>query len=392
MDELFELRRKIAELESKEAECKQNQRLIKKLHHQYELVLNAAGEGIFGLNTEGTHTFVNPAAAQMLGYTVDELIGKHSHSTWHYKKADGSTYPVEDCPIYAAYKDGAVHRGSDEVFWRKDGTSFHVEYTSTPIVEDERIVGAVVTFRDISERKLAEEKLKELSDELFRSNADLEQFAYSAAHDLQEPLRVVAGFVKLLAKRYKGKLDEKAYEFIEYAIEGTKRMQALIKDLLDYSQIGTKSKSFEPTECLSALDKAIFNLQAAIKENGAVIIHDNLPIVTADSSQLIRLFQNLIGNAIKFHGKDTPRIHISAERMKNEWVFSIEDNGIGIESKFADQIFISFRRLHSREEYPGTGIGLAACKKIVERHGGRIWVKSEPGKGSIFYFTLPAKE
>jgi PAS domain S-box-containing protein len=391
INELVELRRSIEVLESKESECKQNQKLIARLNHQNELVLNAAGEGIFGLSVHGNHTFVNPAAAQMLGYTVDELTGGHSHAIWHYKKADGSPYPVEECPIYAAYKDGAVHRKSDEVFWRKDGTCFAVDYTSTPILEEGKIVGAVVTFRDITELKRSEEELKKLSDELARSNDDLQQFAHAASHDLQEPLRVVAGFVKLLAKRYKGKLDEKADEFIEYAIEGTKRMEFLIKDLLDYSQVGTKGKNFEPADCSSALNKAVFNLQAAIQENDAIVTHDNLPTVMADSSQLIRLFQNLIGNAIKFHGKEAPKIHISAEPEDGGWVFSLKDNGIGIDPKFSDEIFDSFRRLHSKQEYPGTGIGLATCKKIVERHGGRIWVESEPGRGSTFYFTIPAR-
>jgi len=202
---------------------------------------------------------------------------------------------------------------------------------------------------------------------------------------------VVAGFVNLLAKRYKGKLDEKADEFIESAINGTKRMQVLIKDLLDYSRVGSTDKSFQPTDCLSVLDKAVFNLQIALKESGAVITRDDLPTVMADSSQLIRLFQNLISNAIKFRGKEAPKIHISAKQKEEEWIFSFKDNGIGIDPKFSDQIFVMFQRLHTKKEYPGTGIGLATCKKIIERHGGRIWVESEPGKGSTFYFSIPAR-
>jgi len=391
MDELTDLRRRIGELEAREAACALNKKLIERLNHQNELVLNAAGEGLFGLNTSGNHTFVNPAAARMLGYEVHELLGKHSHSIWHYKKADGSPYPVEECPIYAAYKDGKVHHGSDEVFWRKEGTWFPADYTSTPIIEDGKIVGAVVTFKDITVQKRSEEELKKLSAELARSNSDLQQFAYTASHDLQEPLRVVAGFINLLAKRYKGKFDEKADEFIEYAIEGTKRMQVLIKDLLDYSQLETKSESFEISDSLSALDKAVFNLRAAIEESGAIVTHDTLPSIMADSSQLIRLFQNLVGNAIKFRGEETPKIHISAEQKKGGWVFSVKDNGIGIAPQFADRIFLSFQRLHSRAEYPGTGIGLATCKRIVERHGGRIWVDSMPGNGSTFYFTIPVR-
>jgi len=391
IDELVELRQQIHRLEKLEIQRKQAEEPLERLYHQNELVLNAAGEGIFGLDIHGKHTFVNPAAAQMLAYTVKELIGRHSHTLWHYKKSDGSSYPVVECPIYAAYKDGRVHHRDDEVFWRKDGTCFPVTYTSTPIIEDGNIVGAVVTFRDITERKQAEEELKKLSNELARSNADLQQFAYTASHDLQEPIMVVAGFVNLLAKRYKGKLDEKADEFIEHAVDGTKRMQVLIKDLLDYSRVGSTGKSFTPTDCLSALDKAVFNLQIVLKESGAVITHDDLPTVMADSSQLIRLFQNLISNAIKFRGKEAPKIHISAKQKEGEWIFSFKDNGIGIDPKFSDQIFVMFQRLHTKKEYPGTGIGLATCKKIIERHGGRIWVESEPGKGSTFFFAIPTR-
>ena len=391
INELVELRQQTYRLEKLEIQRKQAEKSLERLYHQNELILNAAGEGIFGLDIYGKHTFVNPAAAQMLGYAVNELIGRHSHTLWHYKKSDGSSYPVVECPIYAAYKDGRVHHRDDEVFWRKDGTCFPVTYASTPIIEDGNIAGAVVTFRDITERKQAEEELKKLSDELARSNADLQQFAYTASHDLQEPIMVVAGFVNLLARRYKGKLDEKADEFIEHAIDGTKRMQVLIKDLLDYSRVGSTGRSFTPTDCLSALDKAVFNLQIVLKESGAVITHDDLPTVMADSSQLIRLFQNLISNAIKFHGKEAPRIHISAKQKENELIFSFKDNGIGIDPKFSDKIFVMFQRLHTKKEYPGTGIGLATCKKIIERHGGRIWVESEPGKGSTFFFSIPTR-
>ena len=252
--------------------------------------------------------------------------------------------------------------------------------------------GGFGTTQDITEKKQVERDLQTLMEELKRSNSDLEQFAYAASHDLQEPLRVVAGFVSLLEKKYKEKLDDKAHEYIEYAVEGVKRMQVLIKDLLAYSQVGTKGKTFKPTICSVALEQAIYNLHTAIEESGAEITYDSLPTVSADTSQLTRLFQNLIGNAIKFRGEERLKIHIAAEQKGNEWVFSIRDNGIGIDPKFFGRIFVVFQRLHTREEYEGTGIGLAVCKKIVERHGGRIWVESEPGKGTTFYFTMPVME
>ena len=261
---------------------------------------------------------------------------------------------------------------------------------------DETDIASASLLGDISweivERKQAEKHLHTLMEELKRSNADLEQFAYAASHDLQEPLRVVAGFVGLLEKRYREKLDDNAREFIEYTVDGVKRMQLLIKDLLAYSQVGTKGKTFESTNCSVALEQAIYNLLKAVEESGAELTYDLLPTVSIDSSQVASLFQNLIGNAIKYRGKDKPVIHISAQRKGNEWVFSVRDNGIGIGSQYLEKIFDVFRRLHTRKEYDGTGIGLAICKKIVERHGGKIWVESALGKGSTFYFTVPASD
>jgi len=244
---------------------------------------------------------------------------------------------------------------------------------------------------EIIERKRAEDEVKKMADELARSNDDLYQFAYAASHDLQEPLRGVEGFVKLFARRYKGKLDEKADEFLEYIVEGVKRMQVLIKDLLEYSQVSTKGRKLKPMDSSLAVAQALVNLKTAIEESGAVVTHDALPIVMADSSQLSRLFQNLIGNSIKFCREEPPEIHISAKQKENGWVFSIKDNGIGINPQNSERIFAIFQRLHGYE-YPGTGIGLALCRKIVERHGGRIWAESELGKGATFYFTIPFME
>jgi PAS domain S-box-containing protein len=240
-------------------------------------------------------------------------------------------------------------------------------------------------------RRKAEETLRKTARELKRSNDDLEQFAYLASHDLQEPLRMVASYLQLLERRYREKLGTDAGEFIDYAVEGATRMKRLINDLLEYSKVGTAERPFEPTQSLEALEEALANLQVAISESGAKVTHGPLPAVTADRKQLVQLFQNLVGNAIKFRSAAPPRVHVAAQMERGEWVFSVRDNGIGIDPKFADRIFIIFQRLHGREEYPGTGIGLALCRKIVERHGGRIWVEPGPGGGSVFFFTVPLR-
>ncbi|MCI1280792.1 MAG: ATP-binding protein [Nitrospira sp.] len=234
----------------------------------------------------------------------------------------------------------------------------------------------------------ARHKLEESVAELGRSNADLQQFAYVASHDLQEPLRMVSSYTQLIAKRYKGKLDADADEFIAFAVDGANRMQRLIQDLLAYSRVKTGGRQFEPTAMETVLKAALANLTNAVAESHAVITHDSLPAVMGDEKQLAQLFQNLLSNAVKFRGPQPLHIHISAKQADGEWLFSVRDNGIGIDPEYADRIFVIFQRLHTREEYPGTGIGLAICKKIVERHGGRMWVESERGKGATFYFTL----
>ncbi|MCY1073983.1 ATP-binding protein [Archangium lansingense] len=240
------------------------------------------------------------------------------------------------------------------------------------------------------ERRRAEVSLQEHARELARSNEELQQFAYVASHDLQEPLRMVASYTQLLARRYKGKLDADADEFITYAVDGVNRMQQLIQDLLAYSRVGTRGHEFKPIDSGQALGKALANLKALVDETGATIIQGKLPQVMVDETQLTQLFQNLVGNALKFRGQRPPRVLVEAERQDNEWRFTVEDNGIGIEPQYYERIFVIFQRLHGKEEYPGTGIGLAICKKIVERHGGRIGLDSQPGQGTTFWFTLPA--
>lgn len=243
--------------------------------------------------------------------------------------------------------------------------------------------------RDNRDLALSRKALEESIAELARSNADLQQFAYVASHDLKEPLRMVASYTQLLARRYKGKLDSDADEFIRYAVDGANRMQWLINDLLAYSRVTSQEQVFEEVDCTKVLEEVMSNLQLSIEESRAVVTHDPLPTVMADGGQLGQLFQNLIANAITFHGEEPPAVHVSAERKANEWLFSVRDNGVGLDPQYAERIFVIFQRLHDREEYPGTGIGLAICKKVVERHGGRIWVVSQVGQGATFYFTLP---
>jgi PAS domain S-box-containing protein len=348
--------------------------------------LDIAGVIIVIIDSDQKVRLINKKGCGILGYEEKEIVGENWFDTFIPKRKrdevktafkklmDGEIKPVEyfENPILTKDKEERIIAWHN-IFLRD---------------EDSKIIATLSSGEDITERKETDDKLRRLTSELKRSNADLQQFAYTASHDLQEPLRVVASFVRLLEKRYKDKLDEKAHEFIDYTVDGVTRMQMLIKDLLAYSQVSTKGNMFKTTNCSVALEEAIWNLHTAIEVSSTEITYDLLPTVMGDYSQLIRLFQNLIGNAIKFRGSESLKIHISAEQKENEWVFSVKDNGIGIDPKFFDRIFVIFQRLHTRDEYDGTGIGLSICKKIVERHGGKIWVESEHGKGSTFYFSL----
>ncbi len=275
---------------------------------------------------------------------------------------------------------------------------------------DGNIIGTVGISRDVTERRRAQQELQEYkthleelvaartaeltraNEALASSNAELEKFAYVASHDLQEPLRMVASYTQLLARRYKGKLDADADEFIGFAVDGATRMQQLIQDLLSYSRLTTQGRPLELIGCQDACNIAMVNLGQSIGDSGAIVNVGALPEVRADATQLAQLFQNLIGNAIKYRNERPPEIQVYAKTEGEYWVFSVQDNGIGIEPQYADRIFEMFQRLHTRLEYSGTGIGLAICRKIVERHGGRIWVESRPGQGSTFLFTIPRAE
>jgi light-regulated signal transduction histidine kinase (bacteriophytochrome) len=238
-------------------------------------------------------------------------------------------------------------------------------------------------------RKRAAELLAQKAQALARSNAELQHFAYIASHDLQEPLRMVTSFLELLKRHCEGQFDAQAEEFWAFAFDGAKRMQHMINDLLTYSRVGTHGQDFAPVDCEDVLERTLTNLRMMIDEQGAQVTGDPLPVVMGDETQLGQLFQNLISNAVKFRGAHPPEVHVGARRMGRTWRFSVRDNGIGIPAKHRERIFLMFQRLHTQEEYPGSGIGLAICQKIVERHGGRIWVESQPGEGSTFYFTLP---
>ena len=242
---------------------------------------------------------------------------------------------------------------------------------------------------EVDQLNAASADLARQADDLARSNADLEQFAYVASHDLQEPLRMVASYVQLLSRRYKGKLDKDADEFIAFAVDGATRMQNLIRDLLTYSRVTRLARPMEVVDTGQALLAALVNLKVAVEEARAHVAYDSLPPVRGDATALIALFQNLVGNAVKFRGGRTPEIRIEAARRGDEWIFSVKDNGIGFDPQYRERVFVIFQRLNTRDKYEGTGIGLAICKKIVERHGGRIWVETKPGEGSTFFFSLP---
>ncbi|MDD1673499.1 MAG: ATP-binding protein [Methanomicrobiales archaeon] len=317
-------------------------------------------------------------ASEAIGQSLEFLFPKEKTNTAMdlvRKTMGGELWHVVEIPILHA-----------------DGTVKTVLWNSATLYEnDGKTVRSVIAQgQDITERRQAEEEVQEHMANLKRSNEDLERFAYIASHDLQEPLRNVVSFSQLLSRRYAGKLDPDADEFISYIVEGGKRMQSLISDLLDYSRVNTRAKPFEPTNCEDVVEKVMQNLFFVIQESNATIETTPLPVLNADPTQLEMVFQNLISNAIKFRRDEPPFIHISAERSGDIWTFAVRDNGIGIDPAFQERIFEIFQRLHTRDKYPGTGVGLAIVKKIIERHGGRIWVESEEGKGSTFYFTLPA--
>ena len=347
-----------------------------------------APDAILVADGDGRILLVNQEAEKMFGYLRQDLFGRSIEILLPPRfRGDHADHRAG----YIAHpRTRPMGAGLELAGQRKDGTEFPVEISLAPMHAGDAIFVTSIV-RDITEQKRADQILRKQAADLARSNAELQQFAYVASHDLQEPLRMVASYTQLLGRRYKGKLGDDADEFIGFAVDGATRMQRLINDLLAYSRVESRGRDFQETPCNAVVDQVIADLQASIAETGGSVTRDDLPVVSADPVQLGQLFQNLIGNGVKFHGDAPPHVHVSAAKSGTEWVFSVHDEGIGIEPQYAERIFVIFQRLHGRDEYPGTGIGLAICKKIVERHGGRIWVESELGNGSTFFFTIPER-
>jgi PAS domain S-box-containing protein len=363
---------------------------LAQMEGRYRGLLEAAPDAMVVVNVAGQIVLLNVRAEKEFGYRRDELLGQPvkniiAEGFAERLLADGLR-SVDDA---LAQKIGT---GIELTARRKDGSLFPIEMMLSPLESSEGVL-VTAAIRDISTRKKAEANLLRKIEELNRSNEELGQFAYIASHDLQEPLRMVASYTQLLSRRYKGKLDTEADEYIDFAVDGANRMQRLIQDLLAFSRVGTKGRDLRETSGDEALRVALRNLRTAITDSHAVVTHDPMPLVLADEIQLTQLFQNLIGNAIKYQNAGTPRVHVSVARNgEGKWVFSVKDNGLGIAPQYFEKIFGMFQRLHKRDEFAGTGIGLAICKKIAERHGTTISVESEPGQGATFRFALEGSE
>ncbi len=355
---------------------------IRESEEKYRTLVERSHDGVY-IEAIGGLVFINERVCDITEYNTKELMEMSMLDLIHPEDRE----VIEEVTKARREGKGAPHTYEARIMTRRKNVRY-CEFSVSNIMFDGDYaeLGAV---RDITLRRQVEHDVQDYAKALERSNKELEQFAYVASHDLQEPLRMVASYVQLLERRYKGKLDDDADEFIEYAVDGAKRMQTLINDLLQYSRVNTRGKPFEPLELQKIFDIATANLKIAIEESGAEITHDDLPPISGDPSQLAQLMQNLMANAIKFRGDSSPKIHVGVEQEERMWKISVKDNGIGIDPEYKERIFVIFQRLHGREEYEGTGIGLAVCKRIVERHGGEIWVESEPGEGATFNFTFP---
>lgn len=359
-----------------------NMQQLSNSEEKYRALFHLNPDAVYTIDWEGNFLELNQICEKVTGYQREEMLFKsffdfvspedRNKAQYHHQKAlsgEPQNYEL--------------------VFMSKDCRKIYFDITNVPVIMGEQVKGIHGIAKNITQHKLAEVELKETTEKLKQSNKDLQEFAYVASHDLQEPLRMVSSYLQLLERRYKGRLDQDADEFIHFAVDGAKRMQKLINDLLTYSRINTKKEVFSMISSHNTLQKVLNNLSMYIHERGANVTYDSLPEIYGDETQMIQLLQNLISNGIKFNRQDKPQIHVSAVKEKNNWVFRIQDNGIGIPDQHQERIFSVFQRLHTREEYEGTGIGLSICKRIVERHGGKIWFESNTHGGTIFYFTMP---
>ncbi len=352
-----------------------------------ERVMESATNAIYTIDLDGRFVTANRRTCEITGYALDELIGR----PWTDMVRE-SDLPELHAGFVSTIQGREPLTNREVPLRRKDGSEVSITFSIAPLSRDGVIHGVVGAAEDITKRKRAEEEIKTHAEELTRSNRELEQFAYVASHDLQEPLRTVTGFAQLLSRRYTGKLDAEADEFIGFITTGVARMKSLIEDLLAYSRVQREHQAAGVVALDEVLATALANLGGAIGAAGARVTHSPLPALAVDPHQFAQLFQNLIGNAIKFRRESAPVVHLGAEQRPNHWLFSVADNGIGIDAASAERVFMLFHRLHTRDQYEGNGIGLTICKKIVELHGGRIWVEPTPegGSGTVFHFTLPA--
>jgi PAS domain S-box-containing protein len=366
--------------------------LMRESEERFRSLTQLSSDWFWEQDEEFRFTQVSRGIEAAIGVKPEELVGR--------RRWDTELLGVSREDLEAHKATLAAHEPfKDFEYGRRDGAG-HIVYlvaNGAPVFDSEgRFKGYRGVARNITRRRRNEARIREAHDELerkakelARSNEELQQFAYVASHDLQEPLRMISSYTQLLERRYKDKLDGDAREFMAYIVDGSARMKQLIEDLLAYSRVGTRGKELVSTDTQAALNKALLNLRAAQEASAAVITHGQLPAVVADGQQLTQLFQNLLGNAMKFRAEAPPKIHVACEERPDVWVFTVSDNGIGLDPQYSERIFMMFQRLHTKAEYPGTGIGLAICKKIVDRHGGRIWVESQPGRGCTFGFTIP---
>jgi len=370
------------------AERQRAEAALRESEERYRLIVDGALDAVITIDAAGAIIDWNPQAEAIFGWPRREILGQRLSDTvippQHREAHEGGL------KHFSATGEGPLlNRRFEITALHRDGREFPVELSILPL-RSAKLFHASAFARDITERQQAQAALEQRAEELARSNAELERFAHVAAHDLQEPLRMVSSYAQILGRRYRGKLDADAEDFIGYMVGGASRMQALLKGLSTYARVGIQQREFAPVSCDKVVEQVLDNLKVVIEEKEAMVTRAPLPEVMGDEVQLGQLFQNLIDNALKFRGPAPPRVHLEASRREKEWLFSVRDNGIGIEPQYFERIFLIFQQLHPRDEYPGMGIGLSLCKKIAESHNGRIWVESEPGAGTTFHFTLPA--